>query len=134
MARQRDQIDYLCDQWAKVRRELVGLRQPLRASQYIGSIRSTFADVRDHRGGGVAQTNATQFYPELYTGDALLVNRVYKRMPPPLKEIMDLHYVVEEPHSKQLRAEFVGLSRTAYWERVRSAKDRIAGALCVIEK
>jgi hypothetical protein len=135
MARRRgpDDIDVLCRTWARTRREVMGLREPLRASQYLGSVRSTLSSVRDHRGGGVAPTTSTQFYPEVYTGDAALVNYLFHRMPPHLQAIMDLHYVVEEPIDKRARADFAGIPLRVYWSNLGLAKQRVAGALSIVE-
>ena len=131
MARKRDDIDLLCESWAKVRRELIGIRHPLTAREYLGPLKCTLGARRDLHAG--AKSNGVdQRWPEYpYTGDLYLVNLAIKRMPPSLAEICDWHWTLEQPRDKRLRADLMGLSRDQYWKRIARAKEFIAGALAV---
>lgn len=66
-------------------------------------------------------------------GTQQLVNTAFHRMSPTLQEILDVHYVVQTPRDKRLRADLMGISRNQYWDRVRSAKLFIEGALAIVE-
>jgi hypothetical protein len=130
----RDHIDQMCEEWARVRRELLGIRRPLRASDYLGPIRCTIGQRRDLHAGSSSTGRVEQHFPEVYMpGNQQLVNTVFHRMPPCLAEIMDWHYVLEVPRDKRLRADQMGLSTRVYWERVRRAKTFIEGAVAIVD-
>ena len=134
MARNRDQIDQMCEEWARVRRELLGIRHPLKASDYLGPMRSTLGQRRDLHAGARSPGRVDQHFPEVYRpGNQQLVNMAFHRMPPCLAEVMDWHYVLEVPRDKRLRADLMGLSPRVYWERVKRAKTFIEGAVAVVE-
>lgn len=133
MAKGRDQVDQLCEKWARVYRELAGLTSPKTASGFIGALRCTLAARRDLHAGATSTGRVERHFPEVFVGDALLVNLAFRRMPPTLQEIMVAHYVVLEPRNKTVRAELMGLSRNTYWERVGRAKTFIDGALAISE-
>jgi len=133
MARKRDQIDLLMDQWAKVRRELVGLKHPLTAAEYIGPLRCTLGQRRDLHAGARSTGRVEQNWPEYpYTGDLFVINVAVKRMPPTLAEICDWHWTLQVPRDRRLRADLMGISRDQYWKRVSRAKEFVAGALAVV--
>lgn len=131
MARGRDAIDALCDQWAVVRRELIGLRDPVHSSDYLGAVRSTLGQRRDLHAGSRSAGRVEQHFPEVYLGDALAVNRAFQAMSPTLREIMDWHYTLTHPRAKGLRADLMGVSLRVYWERVNRAKCFVEGALAM---
>lgn len=133
MGRGRDQIDHLCEEWAHTRREVVGIREPLRACDYLGAVYSTLGPRRDLHAGSRSISHVVQHFPEVYRGNAALVNTAFHRMPPSLKEIMDWHFTLTHPRSKTLRADLMGVSLRVYWERVNRAKCFVEGALAVVE-
>jgi len=131
--RARDRIDSICDEWACVRRELLGYALPALAKDQLGAVRCTLAARRDlHHGskGGIID----QHWPEFpYLGNAAVVNEVFKRLPESLQEIMDAHWVATTPRSKSLRADLMGLSVRVYWERVERARCSVDGAMAIVE-
>jgi len=131
VARRRDQIDLLLEAWATRRRELVGIRHPLTAREYLGAVKCTLGARRDlHHGSRSGKVE--QAWPEFpYTGDLYLVNLAVKRMPPTLAEIVDWHWTLAVPRDKRLRADLMGISPDQYWKRVARAKEFVAGALAV---
>ena len=130
MGRGRDQTDVLCEQWARVRRELIGRRRPLTAAGYLGAPHCTLGQRRDLHAGSRSNI-LSQHFPEVYTGEAAAVNRVFHAMPPVMQDIMDLHYVVQAPRNRAARAELMGISREVYWDRLRVAKAFLEGALAL---
>ena len=118
----RDATDRLCEAWAITRRELLGFHGPLTAAGYIGAMRCTLGARRDLHAGARSPGRITQHFPEVFVGDALAVNLAVKRMPEKLREIMDIHYCIQQPRAKAARAELMGLSARLYWDRVRRAK------------
>jgi hypothetical protein len=133
MVRRRDAIDQLCYSWARVRRQLLGLSTPLQAREYIGAIRSTLGQRRDLHAGARSPGRVEQHFPEVYVGDIATVNAAYWRMPPVLKETMDWHYVLQEPRSKTVRADLLGISVREYWLRVQRAKTFVEGAFSIVD-
>jgi hypothetical protein len=133
VTRQRDEIDLLLEAWARRRREVVGIRHPLKASEYLGPLKCTLGQRRDLHAG--ATTNfADQAWPEFpYTGDLALVNEAVKRSPPTLREFFDWHWTLETPRDKRKRADLMGLSTRTYWERVKFCKVYVSGALAIVE-
>lgn len=131
MARKRDQIDLMLESWARRRREVIGIRHPLTAAEYLGAVRCTLGQRRDLHHG--ARTNvAVQHWPEFpYTHELFLVNLAVKAMSPTLREIVDWHWTLETPRDRRLRADLMGISPNQYWNRVARAKEFVAGALSV---
>ena len=126
MAKHRDSIDAVCEQWAATRRELLGLTNPRFASQYLGAVRCTLAERRDlHHGSSSGRIE--QHFPEVYTGLAFVVNQAFKRMHPALADVFDLHYGCTGPTHTKWQA--LGIGRRSYWERVGRAKERVEGWL-----
>jgi hypothetical protein len=134
MGRGRDQIDRLCDEWARVRRELIGLRQPVSAKGYLGAVHCTLGQRRDLHAGARSRGRVEQHFPEVYLpGNEQLVNTAFHRMSPTLAEIMDWHYVLEMPRDKRKRADLMGISPQQYWDRVKRAKTFIEGAVAIVD-
>ena len=132
--RREDSIDQACVAWARVRRELEGLKEPQHAKDYLGAVRCTLSARRDLHAGARSDGRIEQHWPEVYPpGIPTLVNAVFKQMPEPLQDVMRWHYVLEAPRSRSLRARLVGLSPRVYWERVGRAKGFVGGALAVVE-
>jgi hypothetical protein len=129
----RDRIDRICDEWGRVRRELLGYAVPALAKDQLGAIRCTLAARRDlHHGarGGKVE----QHFPEYpFRGDSAIVNEVYRRLPEVLREIADAHYTATTPRNKALRADLMGLSRQVYWDRVARFRSAVEGAFAIVE-
>jgi hypothetical protein len=122
----RDSTDRLIEDWARIRREIVGISHPLRTGDYLGAPRCTLAARRDLHAGATSPGRIDQQWPEFpYQGDSFLVNQCFKGMPPVLKEIMDWHYTLPVPRNKRLRADMMGIGPNDYWDRVKQAKERV---------
>lgn len=132
--RSQDSVDLACFQWARVRRELEGLKEPQHAHDYLGAVRCTLGQRRDLHAGARSDGRLDQHFPEVYPpGLPTQVNKAFKKMPEPLQDVMCWHYVLEAPRSRSLRARLVGISPRAYWERVGRAKDFVGGYLAAVE-
>jgi len=132
--KRRELVDILLEAWARERRELLGLRHPLSAREYIGPLRCTLSARRDLHAGARSEGRRVEHWPEFpYTGDLALVNLVVKATPEPLRSIYDWHWTLERPKDKRQRAELVGLSSTVYWHRVGFCRERVLGALAVLD-
>lgn len=133
MGKRRDEIDLLLEAWAKRRRELLGIRHPLTAADYLGAPRCTLSARRDLHHGS-RSNKLEQHWPEFpYTGTLFLVNLAVKRMKPTMVEIVDWHWTLEVPRDRRIRADLMGISPTHYWSRVGRAKEFVAGVLAGIE-
>ena len=128
--RERDGTDLLCESWAHTRRELLGLREPVYARDYLGSLRSTLGRVKDCADGSSGAI--PQHYPEVYTGPAFHVNRAFQAMPPLLKAVMDLHYVFHGPDARKARA--LDLARREYFALVGKAKTSVDRYLSTVSE
>lgn len=128
-----DAIDRVCQQWARIRRQLLGLREPLLASEYLGAVRSTLGQRRDLHAGARSPGRVEQHFPEVYRDESAVVQAAFRRMRPDLREIMDVHYCVESPRSKSVRADLLGISVREYWLRVARAKAYVEGAFAVVD-
>lgn len=129
-----DSTDRIIEEWARFRREVIGVKTPLQASAYIGPVRCTLAERRDLHSGSRSAGKFDQHWPEVYPpGNPSLVNWLFWRASPPIKEILDRHYVLPGPRNKTLRAELMGLSRRVYWDRVARAKAYVEGGLALAE-
>lgn len=133
MGKRRDEIDLLLESWAKRRREMLGIRHPLTASEYLGNPRCTLGARRDLHHG--SKTNKLdQAWPEFpYTGTLFLVNLAVKRMNPTMRELVDWHWTLEVPRDRRLRADMMGISPSQYWSRVGRAREFVAGVLVGLE-
>lgn len=66
-----------------------------------------------------------QHWPEVYTDEALDVNLAYCRMPPDLRQILDVHYVLSGP--VEMKAERLALSPRSYFNRLSAARHFLKG-------
>ena len=128
----RDHVDQICEEWAKVMRDIMGVTHPLLAKDYVGSLRCTLGCRRDLHHGSKSM-KMDQHWPEYpFLGDAATVNAAYKHMSEPLQEIMVAHYVAMCPRSKSQRADLMGLSTRVYWDRVGRARCHVEGAFAIV--
>lgn len=117
MSRRRgDVTDLLCQRWAAERRKVLGLAEPDRAREMVGAPRCTLAERAMLTGGG----GPRQHFPEVYTGDALIVHRAFKAMPESVGQVFEVHYVSSAP--AKVKAHELRMALRAYWERVGQGK------------
>jgi hypothetical protein len=132
MAKGRDWIDQECERWAIIWREVNGLSDPRTAGGFLGALHCTLGARRDLHAG--SSTNyRDQHWPEVFVGRSVVVNRAFHSMDPSLREIMVANYVIREPKNRTIRADLMGLSRKAYFDRLGRVKCYVEGALSSVE-
>lgn len=111
MRRDRDQVDYWCEEWAKPQRSYYGVRLDKMIEPYerIGHLRSTLASIREE-GEGAAYSQVSQKWAEVHTPMGLLINRCFEVMRLQklwqMRDTMVLEYVYEMeqwPRAKRCR-------------------------------
>lgn len=122
MRRSPDWVDRLCIAWAEQRRKALGIILPskLMPSERVGKLNCTLGSIREE-GEGAAYSGKTQSWPEVYTGDALIVHRCWNGMQRPWAELMHVHYVWRELPVRS-RAESLSLDFTEYYGRLKLLK------------
>jgi hypothetical protein len=120
-----DWADRLCMGWAEQRRKALGIVLPskLEPRERLGKLTCTLGAVREE-GEGASYSGKTQNWPEVYTGDSLLVHRCWSGMQRPWAEVMHVHYVWREIHIKD-RIEAVKLDFTEYYKRLGLLKSHV---------
>lgn len=131
MRQVRDEVDALAVEWARVRRELLGLADPRKAREFLGAPRCTLSNVREHGDGAGSRTSAKQYFPEVHTPAGLRFARAFTYLPPDYRRVIDVHYCIALP--AETKCGFMGLSRRCYYARLEGAKNAIRGALAVLE-
>ena len=129
MARRPKQeaIDAICRQWGKVRRQVLGIDDPQLSKDYIGSLRCTLGQRRDLHAGSTSEGKIDIHWPEVYTGEARLVNEAFHAMRPKLRVFMDLHYAGKAP--AEVKADFMAISMDSYWRELRDVRSFVEGWL-----
>jgi hypothetical protein len=122
-----DVIDALCKQWGHIRRELLGLAEPKLAIEYIGAVKCTLGQRRDLHAGAKSDGKFEQHWPEVYTGEAFIVNQAFQRMRPHLKEVMELHYACRGPAEYKAEALYISLDK--YWRDLSDVRAFVEGWL-----
>jgi hypothetical protein len=116
-------VEHVCKQWGQARRVTLGISpRPLEPAERLGKIRTALSSV-DAPGGGMVQS-----FPEVYTGDVLLVHLIWHAMPRPNRAPFELNYIVPEIPYK-LAAKEAGMSISTYCRHLSHAKLYVAGAL-----
>lgn len=123
MARKIDAIDLACFEWAAVRRDIDKGRF-LKGSDWLGAMRCSIAEKRDLHAGSRSVGLVSQAFPEVHTGQGLLVSQAYQHMSLQLRESLYVHYVV--PLKPQFKIDLWGISSSHYWDRVRQAKTYVS--------
>ena len=123
-------IDEKCKEWAKVRRQIVGVDDPQKSRDFIGALRCTLAKRRDLHSGSRSNTLDIH-WPEVYEGESSLVNQAFHRMRPWLKTVMDIHFV--DQASPQIKADFLAISLQSYWREVNDVRTYVEGYLAANE-
>jgi hypothetical protein len=126
--RHDEDLYQLAMHWASTRRELLGLRSPRLQSEFIGAIRCSLRNVQRQGDGAGAFTDREQFFPEVYVGDAFLLNLAFKAMPPEIAAVREAHYVL--PKITALRkSEMLYISIATYMARLAEARAFARGFL-----
>jgi hypothetical protein len=119
-------IDKVCREWGQIRRQLVGIDDPKLAKDYIGALRSTLGQRRDLHSGSKSNKLDIQ-WPEVYEGDAKLVNDAFHRMRPYLRVVMEIHFCANA--EAQRKADFLCVSLAVYWREVNEVRSFVEGWL-----
>lgn len=114
-----DYVDQACKEWAKTRRQLVGVDDPQKSKEFIGALKCTLAQRRDLH-AGAKSNKVEQHWPEVYEGQSKVVNDAFHRMRPWLRVVMEVHYVAKA--SPAVKADFLCISMPAYWRAVEAAR------------
>ena len=117
-----DALDLLFEQWAKTRREVLGLAEPALSRQIIGPRVSVAGKTP-----GSSTATDTQAMPEVYVGDALVVNLAWQRMTETARQAVDVRYAFRYSGERASRA--LGISKREFWYRVGEAKTFLSGWL-----
>lgn len=89
-----DDVDVACESWAYQWVQNFG-RDPDRAARYVGALRSTLGRVRELHDGASSRTQTpSQHWPEVFMGQALLVNMALSAMSEGSRLIVWSHYVL----------------------------------------
>jgi hypothetical protein len=132
----KDQTDRVIEEWAAIRREVVGIKHPLRSSDYIGMPRSTLGSRGDLHAGARSVGRVEQNWPPFpyeRSATAAMVNWLFWQATPTLKEIFDWHWTLTVPRDKRMRADLMGISSNEYWKRVARVKAYVEGGLAICE-
>ena len=119
--RHDEDLYQLAMHWASTRRELLGLRSPKLQSEFVGAIRCSLRNLQRHGDGASAYTTREQFFPEVYVGDAFLLNQAFKAMPPEIAAVWEAHYVLPKITALQ-KAEMLYISTATYMTRLAEAR------------
>ena len=128
--REPDWIDIVCNDWAREKRKYLGIILPekLEPRERIGALRCTLAAVREE-GAGASYATGTRIFPEVFRGDALIVNKIWAAMPQgSKKELMFLHYVWKEIYLTVLARE-LGIEIQRYYELYADVKEDLEKSL-----
>jgi hypothetical protein len=120
------QVDLKIKEWAKTRRQLVGVDDPKKSKDFIGALRCTLAHRRDLHAGSKSNTLDIQ-WPEVYEGESAIINRAFHRMRPWLKVVMDTHFVANA--DPRVKADFLAISLQSYWREVNDVRTFVEGYL-----
>jgi hypothetical protein len=123
-------IDQECKEWGRVRRQLVGFDDPRLAKEYIGALRCTLAERRDLHAGSKSTKLDIQ-WPEVYEGNARLVNAAFKSLDPYSRIVMDLQYAAHVDPS--IKADLLRVSVATYWRQVAAVRQFVDGFLAAID-
>jgi hypothetical protein len=125
-----DRVDQECREWGRVRRQLVGFDDPKLAKEYIGALRCTLAERRDLHAGSKSTKLDIQ-WPEVYEGNARLVNAAFKSLDPYSRIIMDLQYAARLDLT--VKADFLSVSVGTYLRQVSDVRQFVDGFLAAVD-
>ena len=119
-------MDLKIKEWARVRRQVVGVDDPQKSKDFIGALRSTLGQRRDLHAGSKSNTLDIH-WPEVYEGESGLVNQAFHKMRPWLRVIMDTHFVANA--APQIKSDFLCISLQSYWREVNDVRTFVEGYL-----
>jgi hypothetical protein len=122
-------VEKACRQWAVIKRQLLGVDDPKLAKEYIGALRSTLGQRRDLHAGSTSEGRVEQHWPEVFEGDAAIVNQVYRAMNPHDKTVLELHYIARVPTYQKAWA--LAMSVPTYYWHLREVRGAVKGALLI---
>lgn len=119
----------MLQRWARQKqRAMTGTRKFADGGIHDDGFSSMSASAFGREGGSTGgSSSSTQHYAEVYTGDALLIWRIFATAPRELVEICTAHYL--EGGDANRKARNLHISRTQYWTRLECACYYIAGRL-----
>lgn len=117
-----DPLDLLFEQWARTRREVIGLAEPQLSRHIVGPKVSVAGKTPGSSTGTESQT-----FPEVYEGEALIVNLAWQRMTPDERDVVDKRYAFKYSGERAARA--LGISKREFWYRLSEAKKFLSGYL-----
>lgn len=132
-----DEIDLWCQDWARQRRQMLGL-DPLEPRDRIGKLNSTLGAIKSDQ-EGASQGSPAQTFPEVYRGMSLLVHRAVREMNPSWAAVLSEHYVNHRDRKGdhvpvKIRARNVGLEPSAYWKTLALAKGYVHSFVTITTK
>lgn len=121
--REPDWIDLICNDWAREKRKYLGIVLPkhLMPNERIGKLRCTLGAMIAE-GPGAGHSTGGRNYPEVFTGDAVVVNQIWHAMPQGLKKlIIWAHYVFHEVPVTVIAQEFQ-IDKEGYYQNFNAVK------------
>ena len=130
-----DDVDVAAKAWADLWVRNFA-RAPDRSSATVGPLGSTLGRVRELHDGASSNTSRDRHFPEVFTGEALLVAIALKAMSEGQRMIVHAHYIgrwynahswarLERPVKQAVMADRLGLSLPTYHTRRDTAKSCI---------
>jgi hypothetical protein len=110
-----DSIDALWLLWAPQRRKVLGFSGLVHCSEYLGPQSSIAGKIKDDA-YGAGYSVASQQWPEVFTGDALVVNQAWHAMPELPRVVADMRWVVRGPVT--LKVAYIGIDKREFWRKV----------------
>lgn len=128
MGRELDAMDMASRDWAKTRRKALGIILPemMEGKEMLGKTRCTLAQVREDGEGASQGSTINQKFPEVYSGDALVVHRARQLMNPQQRIVHHTHYVYWES-SRKSKADFLQITEEVYKASLRALKLFLSG-------
>lgn len=125
----KDWIPVIAKQWAAARRRIdnggdsKGHRDGWPTATILGKIKEEAA--------GAGQGARKQHFPEVFTGDVLLLRRSMEGMPIAQREVFEAHFLSSDP--VRIRADELGVSVATYWNLLDGAYLYVAGRFSLLE-
>lgn len=130
-----DQIDLWCEEWARERRKVLGLKlnERLMPFERIGRLNCTLGRVKEeaegasHSGVRVGENGHVQrHWPEVYRGMAMEVHRAFAMMRAEWRTVMELHYCFKN-EKISTKAAFLQLTDNEYKKQLINLKLFLSG-------
>lgn len=128
--REPDWIDLICNDWAREKRKYLGMLLPhtMKAKERIGALKCNLGRMIVE-GPAASQSTASRGYPEVFIGDAIIVNQIWHGMPQGIKKIlMWSHYVLHEIPVTDL-ATAMHLDKESYYQTFVAVKNDLDAEL-----